>query len=184
MVTSPRTLEAIMHQSANLQPTLCARDPVPAARGRKTWRAVALALAVSVIGGCAMESESSQANSSSEPELAGAWYQIYFDTNKIEIDSRGQMIIKTVATLVANEGSTHVTVIGKADRVGLSSANISLSQRRADHVRDALIAAGVPSARIDTSWTGESKPEVATVNDASERRNRVVDVTVVKLPRR
>jgi OOP family OmpA-OmpF porin len=55
-------------------------------------------------------------------------------------------------------------------------------QRRADAVRDALIAAGVPADRIDTSWTGEAKQAVATANDVNEPRNRVVDVTVVKEP--
>jgi len=52
-------------------------------------------------------------------------------------------------------------------------------QRRAEALRDALIAAGVPADRIDTSWTGEAKQAVATAN-VNEPRNRVVDVIVVK----
>jgi outer membrane protein OmpA-like peptidoglycan-associated protein len=74
-----------------------------------------------------------------------------------------------------------VTVIGRTDRIGAPPANIALSHRRANAVRDALISAGVPAASIDTSWTGEGKQAVAT--DAAEPRNRVVDITVVKLSR-
>ncbi len=146
----------------------------------KFLRAFAATLALAMVAGCAEQAAPPPVASAFEPELAGAWYQVYFDTNKVDIDSRGQMIVKNVAYVVANSGTTRVTVIGKTDRVGPPSANMALSQRRADQVRDALITAGVPANRIDTSWTGEGKQEVATANDAAERHNRVVDITVVK----
>lgn len=93
------------------------------------------------------------------------------------------MIVRNVANVVANAGPTRVTVIGKTDRVGAPPANLALAQRRASVVRDALVVAGVPSAGIDIGWTGEGKQEVLTLDDAAEPRNRVVDITVVKLPR-
>jgi outer membrane protein OmpA-like peptidoglycan-associated protein len=57
---------------------------------------------------------------------------------------------------------------------------MTLSHKRANQVRDSLIADGVAPGRIDTTWTGEGKLTVATANDVSEAANRVVDVTVVK----
>lgn len=119
----------------------------------------------------------------SDAELAGAWYQVYFDTNKFEMDTRGQAIVKNVAYVVANTDTTRVTVIGKTDRVGSPAANMALSQRRADAVKKALVSAGVPASRIETSWTGEGKQEVSTADEAVERRNRVVDITVIKQAR-
>lgn len=148
---------------------------------------VAAAIALSLVAGCAEQPKSTQAAAPSTavdaPELAGAWYQIYFDTNKTDIDSRGRMVVNTVAHVATNNGLTRVTVIGKTDRVGSTAGNVALSQRRADEVRDALIAAGVPADRIDTSWTGEARQAVSTANEAEEQRNRVVDVTVVKVGR-
>jgi hypothetical protein len=88
-----------------------------------------------------------------------------------------------VAHVVANAGPTRVTVIGRTDRVGAPPANMALAERRADAVRGALITAGVPADSIDTSWTGEGRQAVATADDAAEPRNRVVDITVVKLSR-
>ena len=114
------------------------------------------------------------------PELAGAWYQVYFDTNSVEINDRGRMIVKNVANVVATAGPTRVTVIGRTERVGTPPANLALSHRRANAVRDALIAGGVPANKIDTDWTGEYKQQVATADDAAESRNRVVDITVIK----
>lgn len=147
----------------------------------KILRALVATVALFLSAGCAQQvSSPPPATGADGPELAGAWYQIYFDTNSVAIDARGQMIVKNIAYVVANTDTTRVTVIGKTDRVGTPFANMALSQRRADAVRDALIAAGVPAARIDTSWTGEGKQEVATADEAVERRNRVVDITVVK----
>lgn len=150
----------------------------------KILRVLVCILALGVAAGCAQQSAPPAASANEpSPELAGAWYQLYFDTNSSAIDARGQNIVKTVAYVVANAGPTRVTVIGRTDRVGAPPANMALSQRRADTVRDALIAAGVPAARIDTIWTGEVKQDVATADNTAEQRNRVVDITVVKLSR-
>jgi len=149
-------------------------------QGAKILRALVATLALSLAAGCAEQASPPQAAPADSPELAGAWYQIYFDTNSIAINARGQTIVKNVAYVVANAGPTRVTVIGRTDRVGAPPANLALAHRRADAIRDALITAGVPADHIDTSWTGEAKQAVATADDAAEPRNRVVDITVVK----
>ena len=158
----------------------------------KFLRALVAAVALSMAAGCAEQASSPrhdawvpppQAAGAAGPELAGAWYQVFFDTNSFEINARGQTIIKNVAYVVANNSATRVTVIGKTDRAGPPSANMALSQRRANVVRDALITAGVPAGHIDTSWTGEFRQDVATADDTVEPRNRVVDITVVKSSR-
>ena len=146
-------------------------------------RACAAALALAMVTGCTQPATTSSppVAAVAGPELAGAWYEVFFDTNSTDIGDRGRTIVRNVAYVVANNSTTRVNVIGKTDRVGSQSANLVLSQRRADTVRSALIAAGVPSGRIDTSWTGENKQEVVTPDDAADRRNRVVDITVVKM---
>jgi OOP family OmpA-OmpF porin len=149
-------------------------------------RTFAATIALSLLAGCQQQAaqpawQPPQVTEATSPELVGAWYQIYFDTNSVAVNARGQLIVKNVAYVVANNDATRVTVIGKTDRVGAPPANMALAQRRADAVRDALVAAGVPPTRIDTSWTGEGKQQVATRDEANEPRNRVVDVTVVKV---
>jgi OOP family OmpA-OmpF porin len=149
----------------------------------KILRALVATLALSTAVGCAeLTAPPPQTAAENSPELAGAWYQVYFDTNSAKLNTRGQRIIESVAYIVANNDTTRVTVIGKTDRVGAPPANMDLSQRRAHAVRDALLAAGVQPDRIDTSWTGEGHQDVATANTTAEIRDRVVDITVVKLP--
>ena len=154
-------------------------------RSVKILRGLVILFALSTAAGCAEQTSpqraaTPQTAAANGPELAGAWYQVYFDTNSFKLNARGQTIVKTVAYIAANAGPTRVTVIGRTDRVGAPPANITLSRQRADVVRDALIAEGVPAGQIDTSWTGEGSQAVATADDAAERRNRVVDITVVK----
>ena len=135
--------------------------------------------ALFLIAGCAeMTNPSTRGPMAGQPEMAGAWYQVYFSASDSMLDARAQMMVDSIAYAAVNSGDTRVTVIGKADRTGTQSANMLLSHKRADRVRDALIADGVPAARIDTAWTGENRQEVATADDVTEARNRVVDVTV------
>ncbi|MBF0355265.1 MAG: OmpA family protein [Alphaproteobacteria bacterium] len=148
-------------------------------------RSLAAALVLFAVVGCADQAaqpKTSSAPTSGGPELVGAWYQVFFDSNMSDIDARGQTVVKNVAYVVKNNDTTRVTVIGKTDRVGSAPANMALSQRRADKVRDALVSAGVPLSHIDTRWTGETKQNVSTNDDMDEQRNRAVDITVIKQP--
>ncbi|MDG2526621.1 OmpA family protein [Stenotrophomonas sp. HITSZ_GD] len=52
-------------------------------------------------------------------------------------------------------GIRDVQVIGHADRIGDDFANQRLSQRRADTVRNVLIAQGLPAAAISAQGRGE-----------------------------
>jgi OOP family OmpA-OmpF porin len=148
-------------------------------------KAFVATVALSVLAGCAQPALQAQAPrhdaATSGPELAGAWYQIDFDTSSAEINERGRRVIGSAAYVIANTPDTRLTVIGRTDRVGAPPAHLALSERRAKAVRDALTNAGVPAARIDTSWTGDVRQGAAMQDDA-QPHSRVVDITVVKMP--
>lgn len=143
-----------------------------------SWRPLAASVAFLALAACAGQGSQPHATA---PEMAGAWYQIFFDTNKSDISPRGKMIVAKVTEVVKSNDDVRVTVIGKTDRAGSQLANAAVSQNRAESVRNALIASGVPAARIDTSWVGENKQDVATPDNVVEQRNRVVDI-IVQLP--
>ena len=54
----------------------------------------------------------------------------------------------------------HVEVLGYTDRLGSASANLALSQRRANAVREALIQQGVPAEKIRAKGLGSRDPVV------------------------
>ena len=159
-------------------------------RSMASYRTLAAAAGISMLAACADTAPPPQpvhAASTQEkahtaladgPQLAGAWYQVFFDSNSTAINDRGRMIVQTIANVVKYDDLVRVTIIGKTDSVGSPGANSRLSQLRADHVRDALIALAVPSSRIDTTWAGERKQDRATANNVAEQSNRVVDIAV------
>jgi peptidoglycan-associated lipoprotein len=146
-------------------------------------RVLAAVVALDVVAGCANQVPPSPQAAVASPELASAWYQIYFETDGSDITARAQMMVKTVAYVMEGSAATRVTVVGKSDRVGAMPVNMALSRRRADAVRDALITAGVPADRIDTNWTGEGRQNVATADNVAEQGNRAVDISLVKVAR-
>jgi peptidoglycan-associated lipoprotein len=150
-------------------------------RSVKVPRTFIAAVALATATGCAQPEKA--AAPAPGAEQAGAWYQIYFEAGGFQIKDKAQSIVRSVAHLVATEGPSRVTVIGKTDRIGAAPANMALSRRRAGAVRDALIAVGVPTSSILTRWTGERKPHMATADQVDEQGNRVVDITVLKLSR-
>ena len=56
---------------------------------------------------------------------------------------------------------------------------MTLSQRRADAVRNALVREGVPATAITGGGQGEASLPVQTADNVDERRNRSVDIAVV-----
>jgi OOP family OmpA-OmpF porin len=61
-----------------------------------------------------------------------------------------------------------VEIAGHTDSTGSESYNQALSQRRADSVREALIAGGIDAARLSAKGYGESEP--IADNDTEEGR--------------
>ena len=141
----------------------------------RSWRPLLAVVGLAMLAACADQGSPPAA---AAPQLAGAWYQVFFDTDKADLSPRGQLIVNKVADVVRTNNEVRVTVIGRTDRAGTAAANMALSERRAELVRDALIAAGVPAARIDTSWLGEGEQDVPTPDDVAQQRNRVVDIVV------
>ncbi len=71
-----------------------------------------------------------------------------------------------------------IRIEGHTDASGSDSANLSLSQRRADAVRDALVAAGVEAARITAVGRGSANPVDTNQTAEGRARNRRVDVII------
>ncbi len=75
-----------------------------------------------------------------------------------------------------------IRVLGHTDSIGSDAANDALSLRRADAVRQWLMAAGIPPAAITTEGLGKSRPVAANTlpngadNPSGRAQNRRVEL--------
>jgi hypothetical protein len=88
---------------------------------------------------------------------------VSFETGSFTLDQNAKGALDGVSKWMhANEGRT-LRLRGFADTTGNTTANITLSQERADNVRDYLTQQGVDPARISTVGHGEEHPEMRSL---------------------
>lgn len=103
-------------------------------------------------------------------------YMIFFRSGGASLDQQGRDVIDLVVRKYRSMKPQTIEVFGFSDRSGPEAANIRVSQKRADSVRDALIKRGVPENRIATKAMGERYGLVKTADGVSEPGNRRVEI--------
>lgn len=97
-----------------------------------------------------------------------------FDFGSATLTPEGHRRLQDVlATLRQVRPTGRIEVTGHADEIGDDTANLVLSQRRADAVREALVAGGVARAAIVANARGESDPKVACAGTGTAHASRV-----------
>lgn len=101
---------------------------------------------------------------------------VYFDYDSFEVRADAKPIIEAHAKyLVANKGRK-VTLQGNTDERGSREYNLALGQKRAEAVRKALAALGVPEAQMEAISFGEEKPKASGSDEAAFSENRRTDL--------
>lgn len=88
-----------------------------------------------------------------------------FDFDKAVLRPQGKEALdKLIAKLKEYSKVGVIVVTGYTDRIGSDAYNLRLSQRRADAVRDYLVAHGIPPGRIEAVGKGKADPIVSCSN--------------------
>ncbi len=83
-------------------------------------------------------------------------YLVFFTEHSAEIDPPAAGVIAQAAAAAKASPGLPVEVRGYTDSAGNASADVLLSQRRAQRVSDALVADGVDPARITRQGRGQT----------------------------
>jgi outer membrane protein OmpA-like peptidoglycan-associated protein len=112
---------------------------------------------------------------------------VLFDFDKADIRSEASGTLKEVAEVIRKQAKGGVIIVGHTDAKGTDAYNQTLSQRRANSVRDWLVKdAGLSGVRFETSGVGARKPVAPNAKpDGSDdpegrQKNRRVEITVRK----
>ncbi|MBO9515661.1 MAG: efflux RND transporter periplasmic adaptor subunit [Variovorax sp.] len=93
---------------------------------------------------------------------------VYFDRGRTALDATGQVRLVSVVAALKASPQLRVTLHGYVDASGDAKLNTALAKRRAESVRDALLAAGVPADRITLK-----APENIVGGDSPQMARRV-----------
>jgi len=83
---------------------------------------------------------------------------LYFDFDQDKLNERTRRQLEIVAQILKLDAGKKLTLSGHTDALGGKDYNATLSERRADVVRDYLVAAGVAKAQIVTVAKGMTQP--------------------------
>jgi len=92
--------------------------------------------------------------------------------------------IEFVARHLISQPSHLLYVEGHCDERGTEQYNLSLGERRAQAVRDQLMAFGISSDRVQTISYGEKQPVVEGGDEASYQANRRGEFVLMSQPGR
>lgn len=154
---------------------------------RRTVLSLALAgLAAPVLAGCQSGLTPAQIALLKQQgfELTGNGWEfgmsskLLFGSNEATLAAGQHESIGQLARALLSVDIHRLRVEGHTDDYGTSEYNQALSERRAQAVADALIAAGIPAREMQVAGMGMSAPVEDNRSSAGRRENRRVAVIV------
>src|SRR4029079_2219648 len=127
---------------------------------RKTLHVVrfaAVLAATLAISACAKNAEDAQANAagqatpgSQQDFVVNVGDRVFFETDSTELTTQSRATLDKQAQWLQQYGNYMFTIEGHADERGTREYNIALGARRAQTVRDYLVARGIQISRMRT----------------------------------
>ncbi len=105
---------------------------------------------------------------------------IFFDWDSAELSPQAMDILRQAAQAYKDFGVARIDAVGHTDTSGPVWYNDSLSLRRAESVRAALIRLGVGANDVVVTGSGENAPLIATLDGVREPQNRRVEINLVE----
>ena len=103
----------------------------------------------------------------------GTVFYFQFDSSSLTEDARAQVDAHIQALLGNNDS---VRLEGHTDERGTREYNLALGERRANAVRDYMVANGLPSYRVETISYGEENPVAYGSGETNWQQNRRVEL--------
>lgn len=98
--------------------------------------------------------------------------RVFFGYDRYDVSGEAQMTLDKQAAWLQQYPNLNITVEGHADERGTREYNLALGERRANAVKNYLVASGVPANRINTISYGKERPAVPGSDETSWAQNR------------
>ncbi len=98
--------------------------------------------------------------------------RVFFGSDAYDINSEARMTLEKQAKWLGQYTGLSITVEGHADERGTREYNLALGERRANSIKNYLVALGVDPRRVDTVTYGKERPAVPGNNAQAWSQNR------------
>ena len=112
------------------------------------------------------------------PPPATQTFVVFFDSGRATLTPQGRRAAEDAVAAFKRGNASHIAIAGYTDTAGGARANEALSRRRAETVRDYLVAHGVPLSEMTVGWHGENDLRVPTPNGVPQSQNRRVEINI------
>ncbi|MBB1517618.1 OmpA family protein [Aquipseudomonas guryensis] len=101
---------------------------------------------------------------------------INFDTGKADLKADGQASVREIVSMLSSAPELKIAIEGHTDNVGQPADNKALSERRAQSVMAAIVAAGIPAERLQAAGFGQERPVADNRSAEGRAKNRRVEL--------
>lgn len=105
---------------------------------------------------------------------------VNFEVNSSRLTANAKVILNQVADSLAAATAMRVEIGGHTDAQGSDAFNQKLSERRAQAVKDYLVARGIDAARLEAKGYGESQPVDSNETAEGRELNRRVEMKILE----
>lgn len=107
--------------------------------------------------------------------------QIQFTPGSDEIMPGSYLLLDKLGETMTSFGSTVLRVEGNTDSTGSASGNLSLSEKRAQSVKNYIVKnfPNIPPTRFQTIGRGSTNPIAENTTEAGRQQNRRTDIKVI-----
>lgn len=103
---------------------------------------------------------------------------LLFDTGKADLKPAAVDSVNQISDIIKRYPEDKVIVVGFTDDQGTDAYNQRLSEQRAQAVRLAMIARGVPAAAVEPVGMGEASPVASNATAEGRAQNRRVELQI------
>ena len=103
---------------------------------------------------------------------------IEFETGSSRLSTEGVRTLDRIVPILRKASALAIQIDGYTDSSGAASANVTLSQQRADAVKAYLSSKGIAAARLSTHGYGPANPVASNETASGRAKNRLIELTV------
>jgi outer membrane protein OmpA-like peptidoglycan-associated protein len=106
---------------------------------------------------------------------------LFFDIDKFDLKPESETELKVVINLLKANPKMRILISGHTDNTGSEVHNKTLSENRANAVKNYLVNAGIDAGRLQSKGFGSSQPMESNDTDAGKARNRRIEMKILQI---